>query len=225
MKLLTIIILLLNYLFSFAQLQDEMISASEELLIYSQDNFDSEIIGKIKPYEVFSIVEQGIEPSDWFYIAQGVDQFTKLKQEDYNKSKNGYINSSKAIFIDSLQEAKSNFPILHFEINAYSNQLKLDTSMSSYGLEIPIEDSYIISRFTLDWKGSKIDQNELFYNDLFNISFDEKNIASNINDRFTTYCYGDVYYIKQMCADGAGSFEITWVIQDGKIIQRLIDDF
>ena len=225
MKLHLIIILLLNNLFSFAQLQDEMISASAELPIYSQNNFDSEIIGKIKPYEVFSIVEQEMESSNWFYIAQGIDQYTKLKQEDYNKSKNGYIDSSKAIFIDSLQEAENNFPILHFEITPYSSELQLDTSMSSYGLEIPIEDSYIISKFTLEWKGSEIDQKELFYNDLFNLSFDEKNIASNINDRFTTYCYGDVYYIKQMCADGAGSFEITWVIRDGKIIQRLIDDF
>lgn len=78
-------------------MSDEMIGSGNALLIYSSDDENSEVIGKINQYEVFSVVESEVDSSEWLYIAQAIDIHTKLKLEDYNKSKNGYIKEEPDI--------------------------------------------------------------------------------------------------------------------------------
>ena len=76
----------------------------------------------------------------------------------------------------------------------------------------------------LKWENKLIEQDQKFFNDLYNISFETGNYPRTKNDKFSIYKNDDVYFIKQKCGDGAGFYEITWVVKDEKIIQRVIDE-
>ena len=106
---------------------------------------------------------------------------------------------------------------------------KIDTSKIisktnvSYGLEVPLN-SNEVKELYLKWKGKLIKQDTALFDDLFNVTFKEELYSSVNNNKFSYYFKNGIYYIKQQCGDGAGFYEITWIIKNGKIIQRLIDE-
>ena len=59
--------------------------------------------------------------------------------------------------------------------------------------------------------GKKIPINRVFYSDIY-----------DCDNRFKIYKYGEIYIIHQSNSDGAGYYEIVWVISEKGILQRLI---
>ena len=205
-------------------MQDELVSSTETIRVYKTPNKESELIAELSKFQVFSTAESELDSNEWLYVELPVNTTYKMGIEDYDKLGYGYVIKNNVILIDSLQKAKS-FPILEFKVKSAADlNSKLNSPIINYGLEIPLEDSYYVTEMILKWNNSIAIQDKYLYEDLFNMAFAESIILSSENNRVRNYCYDDIYFIKQNCADGAGSYEVTWVIKDGTIIQRLIDE-
>lgn len=93
-----------------------------------------------------------------------------------------------------------------------------------YGLEGIFPSSTLINEMRLYWDGKLIKQDQKFYDDLFNIHFEEGIYSSKESNKFSIHSRDQTFFFKQSCGDGAGFYEITWVIENGILIQRLIDE-
>lgn len=216
-------ILTLFILFSsliIAQKQDEAITFENKLIVNREPKFDSDTIYTIKKNEVFLIVENEENNSDWLYVKITLNKFSKIK----SKNIYGFIPKSKVIFIDNLNKNSQENIALKFNLIKADTINKISYNESQYGLEIPLNLSFLVNSMSLQWKGETINLNTELYDDLYNVSFHEGNYSSIENPMFVIYEYERVFYIKQECADGAGYYEITWVINNGEIVQRIIDE-
>ncbi|SEH77021.1 hypothetical protein SAMN02927937_01333 [Paenimyroides aquimaris] len=198
----------------YAQKQDEAIILEDKEIVYSKPSIKSKIEFTLHKNEVFLIIEDN---SDWVEIEINSDKLSK----NHNNI-TGFISKSKIHLVDNLQIDSSEDVSLSFRI------VKVDLSRGNignkkYGIKI-LDSSFSIEKMFLKWKDKLIEQDQKFFNDIYNISFEEGNYPNAINDKFSIYKSDDVYFIKQKCGDGAGFYEITWVVKDGKIIQRVIDE-
>jgi len=198
----------------YAQKQDEAIILEDKEIVYSKPSIKSKIEFTLHKNEVFLIIEDN---SDWVEIEINSDKLSK----NHNNI-TGFISKSKIHLVDNLQIDSSEDVSLSFRI------VKVDLSRGNignkkYGIKI-LDSSFSIEKMFLKWKDKLIEQDQKFFNDIYNISFEEGNYPNAKNDKFSIYKSDDVYFIKQKCGDGAGFYEITWVVKDGKIIQRVIDE-
>ncbi|WP_430401168.1 hypothetical protein [Flavobacterium sp.] len=216
--ILTLFILFSSHI--IAQKQDEAITFANKLIVNSEPKFDSDTIYIIKKNEVFLIAENHETNSDWLYVEIIQDKFSKTN----SKNIYGFIPKSKIIFIDNLNKYSQDNVVLKFNLIKADRINKIAHKESQYGLEIPLNISFSVNSMSLQWKGKTINLNTELYDDLYNVSFSEGNYSSIENSKFVIYEYESVFYIKQECADGAGSYEITWAIKNGEIVQRIIDE-
>ena len=130
----------------------------------------------------------------------------------------GYVHHSRLLVLDSLEICRGDCPELVFRIAAADTSKVIDRVV--FGLEIPLAHSFEVAGLQLKWRDSTITLTEELYDDLYNVAFGAGTYRSR-DLRTRTFQRGDTYYLSQRCADGAGTYEIVWVIRDGKIIQRL----
>ncbi len=220
----TLLLFLVTYSIIYAQIQDEIV-AIDDIVVYRDASYDSDSIYLLHKNEVALITENDKNNSDWYFIELTRSKLSKQLENNKDSYVYGFVPKSKIILVDSIpQETSNNSLILQFEI-VKADTLKVTTKENViYGLEIPLSISYTISSMLLKWNNKFINQNEVFFNDLYNIAFQEGVYSSNGNPNFTMHKLDDCFFVKQKCADGAGFYEITWVIIGGKIIQRLIDE-
>ena len=169
-----------------------------------EETTKSEILYQIKENEVFFFLEEFSDSeSNWIQV--------------YIPSINlyGYIHRSRLMSLEELPETDDDVS-LTFEITN-ADSVDYGNYGDAYGLEIPLSMSFAISNMTLNWKGTSIPQEVSTFAGLYNMYFTKGTFTDNLK----TYKNNDTYFIFQKCGDGAGYYEVVWVITDGKIIQRL----
>lgn len=227
--------LILSLLFIFAikinaQNQEEAIILENNTFIYKKPNQSSCRIYTLDKYDILLINESDEINSDYLFVEILKNKLSKISKKvpNFNKHEDfytyGFIQKQKVTLLDSLQKYQANDIGLEFEVVKADTTLIINEDNMRYGLEIPLSMSFTVCEMSLIWKGKKIIQDKSIFDDLFNISFTPgiyTSIESNKN--FENYFLDDYHYIKQQCGDGAGYYEITWKIKDGKIISRHID--
>lgn len=185
--------------------------------VRKESNINSEIIYKVSLNEVFFIdLEYSELEETWIKVWIPKDRFS-LTDKNYNIT--GFIHKSRIRLLDDLPLCKKNDINLTFEV-VKADSAKIEND-DVFGLEIPISLSYRINKMIIEWKGEEMIQKDEMIRDLYNVHFNEGRYKST-SPRFTNYLKNGIYFIYQKCADGAGSYEIVWVIKNGKIIQRLV---
>ncbi|MFD1096119.1 hypothetical protein [Salegentibacter chungangensis] len=202
----------------FAQKQEEVIANNSKLIVYENANKNSKPIDTILRDEAFLITENHQNISEWILV--DIPENNLNRDESF---KNGYVQKSQIKNISSLPVYKENDIGLIFKIKKIDTKKSLEKGNSGYGLEIQLTDSFETEEMILKWNENRQVIDAKYYNDIFNLDFKEGKISSENNDKFKIYKRGNTYFINQKCGDGAGFYEITWIIQKGRIIQRLID--
>jgi len=204
--------------------------------VRSKPTVDSEIVYKLKENEVFFYYEEPFgtmaENTDWKYVMIPQNKFS-IQLSGYGYIY-GYIHKSRLKPISQLENIIEPDQTLKFNITKVNvndkregntmvqgEKIYLINGVGYYGVEIGLERSYDISSFEIIESGQVIPQSPILYLDLYNISFTEGEYDSN-SDRFKTYINGEFTFIQQECADGAGYYQIVWVINQSRIIQRLV---
>lgn len=204
--------------------------------VRSKPTVDSEIVYKLKDNEVFFYYEDSYgtiaENTDWVQVMIPNNKYSiRLSYYGYIY---GYIHKSRLKPISQLENIIEPDQILKFTISKVDihdkwrgstivkgEKINLINGFGYYGVEIGLEASYDISSLDLIDSGQVIPQSPILYLDLYNISFIEGEYRSD-SKRFKTYRNGELTFVHQECADGAGYYQIVWVINQGRIIQRLV---
>lgn len=207
-----------------AQRQDEAITLENKLFVFQEANYSSDTIYTIQKNQIFWLLENEDDSSSWVQIEITQNSLSRTPANNMDFYITGFVPKSKIYHIDSLPKYKTNDIILKFKVVKADRSQVIAENNLRYGLEIPLSMSYVVNEMFLDWKGIAIRQDPEFFNDLYNVSFKEGVYSNMQNERFSIYRLDDFYFIKQECGDGAGSYQITWVIRDGSIIQRMVDE-
>lgn len=219
MRLILSFILLLIQTLSFAQKQDEAIIIKEKAKVFKKPNSKYSTKYILNKNEVFLINENSEIDSNWLEVEIYPNKLSKD-----NKLIVGFIQKSQVILLEQLPKLETNDILISFNIKKESDSKSRIRHKYKFGLEVPSELNYIVNKMNLNCNNSNIEIDNIFFEDLYNVSFIEGNYSSNNNPPFSMYKNDEVYFMKHNCGDGAGSYEITWVIKDCKIIQRLIDE-
>ena len=209
-------------------MQDEAKIIKGETYIYAKKELVSQKIYKLSDTVVFLLDEDDDENDDWIHISLPRNRFSKSATDKINHRYDkfyisGFVKKSEIELIDNLKLIKDTSLELIFRIEKIDTSKIISKTNMSYGLEVPLN-SNEVKELYLKWKGKLIKQDTALFDDLFNVTFKEELYSSVNNNKFSYYFKNGIYYIKQQCGDGAGFYEITWIIKNGKIIQRLIDE-
>jgi hypothetical protein len=207
----------------YAQKQDEAIVLEDNLIVFKDASNKSDTVYTLQKNEIFLLAENDGNDQNWIAIEISQNKFSKhIANQDVFIT--GFIPRSKIHLIDSLPKCEPS------EIGLKFNIVKADTTIADnqvnlgYGLEIPLSMSFVVNDMFIEWKGSLLKQDHNLFDDLFNVAFKEGMYSTGHIKWVSSYKFGDCFYIKQGCGDGAVSYEITWVIKDGIILQRMIDE-
>lgn len=182
--------------------------------------FESKVVYKVDTGVVFFITNEYLDlEEEWIEIWIPGNSFSINEVGKQVKSVTGFIHRSRIRPLSSLTEISDPVVSLIFEVK--KAELTRDTLLEVYGLDIPLSSSYAVSDLWLQWNDKRIRQPNELYADLYNIFFESGTYTSS-GDRFATYLQGGTYFINQQCADGAGYYEIIWVVREGRIVQRLV---
>ena len=203
----------------------------------AEPNSNSNIIYKLKENEVFFYYESNFRPyeetKDWIYvmIPRNIYSICSNNKVPYY----GYIHKTRLKPLNELEKVLNSRIELDFDIskvdtlkktveiinrNNPSESYSLIDGVIPLGLEIPLDMSLEVSSLSLICKDQVLPQPRFFVQDLYNVTFTTGEYRSP-SKRFTYYLKDDITFIHQKCSDGAGYFEIVWVIKECKIIQRL----
>jgi hypothetical protein len=223
MKLYILIGLLFLQYAVYAQKQDEAIVLEDKLIVFKEASNKSDSVYTLRKNEIFLLAENDGNEQNWIAIEISQNKFSKhIANQDVFIT--GFIPRSKIHLIDSLPKCEPSEIGLKFTI-AKADTIIADNDVNlGYGLEIPLSMSFVVNDMFIEWKGSLLKQDHNLFDDLFNVVFKAGIFNTGQSKWVETYKLGDYFYIKQGCGDGAVSYEITWVIKDGKILQRMIDE-
>ena len=214
MKIPFLLILFFLQTIIFAQKQDEVIITTNKAKVYASANEKSAIIYELNKYEVYLIVENYEVDSNW----------VEIEVQKKVNSITGFIHKSEFQLLDNNPIIKNYEIIVSFDL-VKATEIEINKNAKiNYGLQVPFEESYVVKKMNLICKNTIIEIHKTYFEDLFNISFKEGSYTNEDNDKFTTYELDNIFYIRHNCSDGAGSYQVTWVIKDCQIIQRLIDE-
>ena len=188
--------------------------------VRAEPNGSAEVIHRIKVGELFWYdFEVNIEKVEWIEVYVPKDNFTLNGYE--GKSYVGFIHSSRLIELSELEQYEGdNFKFEYF-ISEFDSTGRVFTYQDNkwpiaidnrfmWGTDgyFPYSqlDSIII---TLD--NQLIDVDKSLYDDLFNVRTDME-----------IYRIEDLYVVYHWNSDGAGGYEIAWVIDKYGIRQRLL---
>lgn len=207
----------------FAQKQQEVIPSNEKAIIHIDSTETSTPIDTMFENEVFLITEYAVSNSEWIMVDVPMNKMSKSKSGKIDFFKTGYVKKTDINLLDELSKATEKIVRITFKIVHADTNNNIPKENLRYGLEIPLKDSYQVAKMSIEWKGEIKLIDPLFYEDLYNVSFKEGELLSSNNKKFETFQKGESFFVKHNCGDGAGLYEITWVINDGIIVQRLID--
>lgn len=175
----------------------------------------------LKKNEVFLIQIDQDPTSDWIGIEFPLNRFSTYSNKSEKKFSVGFVQKSMIKRVKDLERYDPDDLVLNFQI---VKAVEIPANRWVYGLEPLLEISYSVSKMTLEWKNGKSNLGPVLFDDLFNINFFEGLYSSRLNDKFSFYRNDNVVFVQQACGDGAGSYEVTWVISHGVVMQRIIDE-
>jgi len=188
--------------------------------IREEPNGKSQIIHKVNDNQVFWIdYVEGVDEGDWIsaYIPKNMYSFYDSKQGLIR----GFIHKSrilqlKKLEISSSPEIKFGYQMKSFEKSKHHIQLQDDKwvkfidGQGVWGTdgEYPRRE---IERIIVEINGNKIDIHEAFYSNLY-----------DCRNTFKFYKNGSTYFVHNWNSDGAGYYEVVWVLTEDGLIQRLL---
>ena len=229
-RILTLILLLTVSIVNFyGQARIAIINDKDGYVnVRKEPNIKSDVIYKLNNTEVFEIDIEDIEfNSGWIKIWIPKNRFSISDGKSESCKISGYVHKSRIKLIDNLETIKKPKVILGFEIikantkKVYNEKYHTINGFYVYGLYLPLSKSFEVKNLYVEWNGERIEQNQKFYQDLYQVIY-AKGYYNSTNKNFKTYKNGITYYIKQDCGDGEGFYGIIWVIQERKIIQRMV---
>ena len=184
-------------------------------------NTDSEVIYKVSTDEIFLLGEDfSDEEKAWTTVYIMKNKFS-LDCADPSYFK-GYIHKSRILPIEKMQgydgnEFKFKYETKPFDstenIYDYYNDTPIITSINgrkAWGTDGGLP-KIQVKNIIIELNGIEIKAPRVLFSDIF-----------EVNNSFKVYKKDNTYFIDQWNSDGAGGYNLVWVITEAGIIQRFI---
>jgi len=177
----------------------------------------SEVLYKISENQVFFYWPSGDE-SDWAPVFINENKYSLGFDDTYIK---GFIHKSRLLPLEKLSkhnEQDVQFKLITSSFSENDNYVKKEHDIfvkringrCVWGTDGNLPRKQV-SGIDVIIEGTVIDIHEVLYSDLF-----------QTNNNFNIYKRGRTVIIYNRNSDAAGSYELTWVFKEGKLIQRLV---
>lgn len=192
-----------------------------------EPNINSKVDSKIVDGQVFEYNgDDFFEKKEWIYVS--CFKSTRTDKEARNYMENyisGYMHRSRVLPLDKIQ---TRIPVN--EINDESVKYKNDSMLIEIRkrklLEVEIDSLYFmdiwgtdtgnpknkLTEVNLRINGEIIQIPEKYYTDLYRV---------NLENSYVIY-YKDILIVGMTNSDGAGFYEVNWVIKNGEFVNRYI---
>ena len=229
MKIFTFLICLISFLSTFAQfgscIEYGIIKDSDGYTNVRKDSSSkSEIIHTLKKNVVFEIIETP-KTNDWVKIKlienpYGIGDINEPKNNKY-----GFIHKSRIIILNNLDIYKGNDVQFSIITEPFDPSCRILTKHNGNGWLTHIDGRPVhgtdgnipknqIKSIKLSVKGIEIPIHNIFKSDLF-----------ECRNQFDIIKVEDTYFVHQSNSDGAGYYEVLWVFNSEKLLQRIIWDY
>ncbi len=178
---------------------------------------NAEIITKIYDHQLFSYIDEG--NSQWIQVFVPVDKFTVSCSE--NDFVEGFIHRSRLQDIKNLPQYKGSdisMSILTSDFDPNNHHIEYregEFAVSIDGRPIWGRDGSLpfkkVDSIIFNLKDKRIRMPKVLLSDLYEMT-----------DDFEVYYQDKTYFFLQENGDGAGYYEVIWVIRNGQILQRFI---
>lgn len=188
--------------------------------VRSEANANSKVIYKINEDQVFWIdYVEGNHEGDWIPVFVPKNKYSQY--DSPNDVIHGFVHKSRILTLDKLDlytGSNLRFKYINKPFDATQHYIEyLDGTIVKYidGQKVWGADGNIpklaVERIDAELNGVKLNVSPALYSNLYECS-----------NAFKIYEKGDIYFLYQGNSDGAGWYEVVWVIADGKIVQRLV---
>ena len=180
----------------------------------------SEIIQRVYENEVFWYdYEETDQEQEWISIY--------IPKNDYSLGKNepdyivGFIHKSRLLPLEKLQGYAGNDFTFEYELSAFDSTNRIIDKQDGkwitaidgrpvWGTDGNFPKTQVDNiKVIID--GQEIEIHEVFYSDIY-----------ECDNRISIYKQGDTYFAHQWNSDGAGAYEIVWVLDKNGLKQRLV---
>ncbi|TPE44901.1 hypothetical protein [Pontibacter mangrovi] len=222
MKKLILLLLLLN--FTTAQAQVAIIQDKDGFTsVREKPSSKAQIIHQLKPNEVFWYnYDENNANGDWVAVFIPTNKYSLngnlCSTQPYFT---GYIHKSKLLPLDKLKPYTSLGFTFHYSTKKFDPNShyidyrdgKIVTAVDGrhpWGTDgnMPVTE---VEAMVVSVNGKSIDVPKHLYMDIF-----------ECDNEFQVYENGDTYFVHQWNSDGAGAYEIVWVLTNWGLTQRLV---
>lgn len=188
--------------------------------VRKEPNGQSEIIHKIFENEVFWFdYEETDEIQDWVSIFIPKNKFSLGKSEPYFIT--GFIHKTRLLPLENLQKNTGDDLIFRYELTSFNPTNRIIEKKDSKWIvaidgrpvwgadgELPKVE---VKDVAVKIKGIRIDIHKAFYSDIYECT-----------NAFSVYKKGETYFVYQWNSDGAGAYQIVWVLDKNGLQQRMV---
>lgn len=206
----------------FAQKQEMLIVANDTVAVFEQPDTNATVMSKLPKGCVVLLTDGAEDTPNWYKIEIANDSFSKITNGNYLDFITAYIPKSQILTEQQLPVATPSAINLEFRIATKYFDTETRERTSGYGLDNFTDTALVVTKMWVHWNSTKTPQDTILFNDLFTMTSEAGKFATE--HKATIYTWNQFYYIKQSCADGAGAYDIIWVLKNGKVIQRIIDE-
>lgn len=191
--------------------------------VREKPDIQSKILYKLHDNEVFFYYDETFDSqdsnNDWINVMIPVSKFSiqRVNENDIY----GYIHKSRLKPLNELETIENPNKQLIFTIGKIDNSVR---SVMNDSIE-PKGGQYLyqltqVKKIDLKWEDEIIPLSKMLFQDLNNMTNKTGELKSS-SIGFKTYRKDNVYFIHQKCGDGEYYYEIVWVLENKKIVQRL----
>lgn len=181
---------------------------------------NSEIVYTLNEYEVFWYDPMEYESDvKWINIVIPLNKFS-MNELEYSDIV-GYVHKSRILPLSTMKSADPKEVLFSYDLSPFKlNDRVLEKDRNGFisaidGRNIWGTDGDLpkiqVDDIHVEILTNKIEIHKVFFNDIF-----------ECDNQFKVYKNKSYYYIEQRNSDGAGSYEIVWVFNKERLIQRAI---
>ena len=181
---------------------------------------NSEIILKLYENEVFWFdYEPTDKEQDWILVRIPKNKFSLGQNEPDLIT--GFIHKSRLLPIEKMEKYSGKDFLFKYEFSNFDSTNRIVDKQDGkwviaidgrpvWGTDGDVPNT-IVNNIIVKIENKNITIHKVFYSDIY-----------EVNDRFEVYKNGQTYFVYQWNSDGAGFYEIVWVLDKNGLQQRLV---
>lgn len=185
-------------------------------------NQESEVVHKIYENQVFWFSsELEDQEEEWVSVHIPSNRYSLGGCDDDYNMIDGYIHRSRLMPLEEMKEYKGEDILFAYKLVkcdlSQRNVNRIDGKWITkidgrrfFGTDGPMP-KIEVAEVKVNVFGKDIEIHEVFYSDIFECT-----------NAFNIYKKGDTFFIYQFNSDGAGAYEIVWVLNREGLLQRLV---